>query len=110
MGSGVNAEQGVHTMLPGTHALQDSTMPFRDRLRMCFSALCATHGTVSVVSEASSVMWAAGDALVLDGRVMHRALGNQSLGAPIPMLVLRYDSAESPPPGCGRGWLLFLAR
>ena len=34
-------------------------------------------------------VWAAGDALVLDGRTLHRGLGNDSLGASIPMLVPR---------------------
>jgi len=106
----INSNSGTHQVLPGTHYLQKGMLPFRERLSRCLSALCTTHGAVSVVDESSSMAWRAGDALVLDGRVMHRARGNDSMGAAIPVLVLRYDLADSPPPGCSRWWLLYLSR
>lgn len=106
----VNADTGAYSILPGTHMLNDSSMSIRERIQRCFSALCATHGAVSVVNETSSPEWCAGDALVLDGRVLHRALDNDSFGAPVPVLILRYDLAHTPPPGCGRWTLLFMTR
>lgn len=106
----INSNSGTHQVLPGTHHLQQGTLSMRERLSRCLSALCTTHGAMSVVDDSSSMPWDAGDALVLDGRVMHRARGNDSMGAAIPVLVLRYDLADSPPPGCSRWWLLYLSQ
>jgi len=99
---------GPQELLPGTHALHVSQLSLRERLRRCLSALCATHGAVSSAAPARD--WAAGDALALDGRLLHRGLANDSLGAPIPLLVLRYDLTETPPPGCSRRWLRMMTR
>jgi len=106
----ITADTGPYAMLPGTHVLLDANMSLRERVRTCLSTLCSTNGAVSVVDKTSSFAWEAGDALVLDGRMMHCALKNDSLGAPIPVLVLRYDLSESPPPGAGRFKLLSLCR
>merc|ERR1712216_833964 len=106
----VSAERGPQAVLPGTHCLNDGTLSLRERFRRCLVALCATHGAVTGVpreGDGSTAVpcWAAGDALLLDGRTMHRALSNEYLGAPTPILVLRYDLDASPPPGCNRWWL-----
>lgn len=104
----VSQDRGPQELLPGTHALHKQELSVRERCRRCLAALCATHGAVSSSSPAPSGSprdWAAGDALVLDGRLLHRGLANDSLGAPIPLLVLRYDLVDTPPPGCGRQWL-----
>uniref|UniRef100_A0A7S1MK30 Uncharacterized protein n=1 Tax=Alexandrium catenella TaxID=2925 RepID=A0A7S1MK30_ALECA len=107
----VPQDRGPQELLPGSHALHERGLSVRERCRRCLSALCATHGAVSSAASTPSGSprdWAAGDALVLDGRLLHRALANDSLGAPIPMLVLRYDLVEAPPPGCSRRWLRFM--
>jgi len=106
----VTADRGAQEVLPGTHRLHDATASVRERLRRCLAALCATHGAASPAPGGSPTLWRAGDALVLDGRLLHRGLANDSLGAPVAMLVLRYDLAESPWPGCSRRWLRMMTR
>eukprot|EP00927_Polykrikos_kofoidii_P057825 TRINITY_DN52022_c0_g1_i1.p1 TRINITY_DN52022_c0_g1~~TRINITY_DN52022_c0_g1_i1.p1 ORF type:complete len:500 (+),score=73.71 TRINITY_DN52022_c0_g1_i1:57-1502(+) len=120
--SNVMHDRASQALLPGTHHLHDPHASVRERFGRCFSALCSSHGAVTAppnVSESASEkatklnspgLWAAGDALVLDGRVLHRGLINDGLGAPMPLLILRYDLKETPPPGCGRLRLLFMAR
>mmetsp|Transcript_92996 Transcript_92996/g.250978 ORF Transcript_92996/g.250978 Transcript_92996/m.250978 type:complete len:450 (+) Transcript_92996:68-1417(+) len=102
--SNIAADRGPQSVLPGTHHLSDGSLGLRERLRLCLKALCATHGAVASAA-APDRTWAAGDALVLDGRLLHRGLPNDSLGSPAAVLVLRYDLTASPPPGCTRGWL-----
>eukprot|EP00931_Biecheleriopsis_adriatica_P064244 TRINITY_DN39055_c0_g1_i1.p1 TRINITY_DN39055_c0_g1~~TRINITY_DN39055_c0_g1_i1.p1 ORF type:complete len:509 (-),score=96.62 TRINITY_DN39055_c0_g1_i1:36-1562(-) len=113
----VALDRGPQQVLPGTHSLHDPRLSFREGVRRCLSALCATHGAVSTAeglslspkafdSDAKHRIWAAGDALVLDAAALHRGLTNESLGAPAPVLVLRYDVREHPPPGCRRSWLV----
>mmetsp|Transcript_73596 Transcript_73596/g.204517 ORF Transcript_73596/g.204517 Transcript_73596/m.204517 type:complete len:455 (-) Transcript_73596:88-1452(-) len=103
----VEADRGPQAVLPGTHHLHDKQLPMRSRLRRCLGALSASHGALSVTAgEERAATWSAGDALVLDGRLMHRGLENDGLGSPVPFLVLRYDLASTPPPGCGRSHLL----
>jgi len=99
----VARDRGPQELLPGTHHLHATGLGLRQRLRRCLAALTATHGAVPLATDCST--WFAGDALVLDSRLLHRGLGNDSLGAPMQVVVLRYDLAESPPPGCGRRWL-----
>eukprot|EP00933_Yihiella_yeosuensis_P048035 TRINITY_DN4403_c4_g1_i1.p1 TRINITY_DN4403_c4_g1~~TRINITY_DN4403_c4_g1_i1.p1 ORF type:complete len:488 (+),score=88.35 TRINITY_DN4403_c4_g1_i1:88-1551(+) len=113
----VTLQRGPQQILPGTHALNDSQLSIRERLRQCLGSLCATHGAVTTVSQGKSsdaasaqLVWNAGDALVLDSRTLHRGLGNDSLGAPVPLLVVRYDLSSKPPPGCRRSWLLWMTR
>lgn len=114
----IGPDRGQQAVLPGTHNLHDSTLPFKERFRRCFSALCATHGAQSIVPipdpEAPilgpGAAWEAGDALVLDSRLLHRGLSNDGLGAPTAVLVLRYDQEATPPPGCARQWLLFMTK
>jgi len=106
----ISDERGPQAILPGTHHLQDGTVPLRSRLRLCLKALCSTHGVVSVAGTGRESAWAAGDALVLDGRLLHRGLPNDSLGAPSAVLVLRYDLTSSPAPGCSRRWLLLMTQ
>lgn len=101
--SNITSDRGPQELLPGTHFLSDSSLPLRERARRCLRALCATHGTV--VAASPERPWAAGDALVMDGRLLHRGLSNDSLGAPAAVLVLRYDLTRAPPPGCSR-WRL----
>lgn len=103
----VALDRGPQELLPGTHWLQDRSLPLRERLRRCLAALSATHGAVNVTGKTP---WAAGDALVMDRRLLHRGMSNDSLGAPIPVLVLRYDLVETPAPGCGRVKLLAASR
>jgi len=118
----VTNERGPQELLPGSHHLHDRELPRRERLRRCLSALCATSGVSSTApvlarqdaeeaddDEEVCSPWFAGDALVLDSRLLHRGLKNESLGAPIPMLVLRYDLVSAPPPGCSRHWLLLMS-
>lgn len=100
----VSVTTGAQELLPGSHALHDSNVPFSKRVRLCLSTLGVTHGAVS---SAEGCEWRAGDALVVDGRLFHRGTFNDSFGKSIPMIVLRYDLASAPPPGCGRLWLKF---
>eukprot|EP00929_Paragymnodinium_shiwhaense_P045301 TRINITY_DN23164_c0_g1_i1.p1 TRINITY_DN23164_c0_g1~~TRINITY_DN23164_c0_g1_i1.p1 ORF type:complete len:322 (-),score=32.87 TRINITY_DN23164_c0_g1_i1:218-1183(-) len=108
----VPADRGPQAVLPGTHALHEAALTYRQRLRLCLSALSSSHGSTSPAvanTDAlgrTSKMWAAGDALLLDSRALHRALPNDSLGAPMSMLLLRYDLLDTPPPGLGRLSLL----
>merc|ERR1712232_604745 len=91
--------------------MQWAALSLRQRLGRCLKALCATHGAVSVADAIRpAAEWIAGDALVLDSRLLHRGLANDSLGAPVALLVLRYDLAPSPPPGCSRRWLLHMTQ
>jgi len=102
----VTEDRGLQEVLPGTHYLSDSSLSMRERWSRSLNALCRTHGgVVPSVQQPAARQWACGDALVLDGRLLHRGLNNDSLGAPVPMLVLRYDLSGSPPPGCSRNWL-----
>merc|ERR1719343_374298 len=106
--SDIDTQRGPQALLPGSHHWHDSSLSLRDRLRKSLKALCSTHGAVLTAETGKS--WAAGDALVLDSRLLHRGLPNDSLGAPSAVLVLRYDLTTSPPPGCGRQWLLMMTR
>ncbi|CAK9015113.1 unnamed protein product [Durusdinium trenchii] len=103
----VALDRGLQELLPGTHVLHDPRHGLRDRWRRCLRSLCATHGGVLAMTDN---VWSAGDALVLDSGTLHRGLANDSLGAPVPVLVLRYDPKDRPAPGCRRSWLLTMTR
>eukprot|EP00928_Gymnodinium_smaydae_P040770 TRINITY_DN2761_c0_g2_i1.p3 TRINITY_DN2761_c0_g2~~TRINITY_DN2761_c0_g2_i1.p3 ORF type:complete len:227 (+),score=46.37 TRINITY_DN2761_c0_g2_i1:1807-2487(+) len=119
--STARASHGPQAVLPASHHLHDRRLPLLQRFGKCVSALAASHGAQTLVAHPSASSaaaaapdaegcWAAGDALLLDSRLLHRGLPNESLGAPFALLVLRYDLTDSPPPGCGRTFLLSMAR
>lgn len=107
----IGSNRGSQQLLPGSHHISDTARPLMQRLRKSFSALAASHGAVEVTAAGGlpDHDWQAGEALLLDSRVLHRGLQNDSLGAPVPMLILRYDFADSTPPGCSRHWLRLMA-
>jgi len=100
-------DRGPQEVLPGTHSLHDPRHNLRERWRRCLRSLCASHGGVTSITGR---VWSAGDALVMDSGTLHRGLENDSLGAPVPILILRYDPKDRPPPGCRRSWLLTMTR
>eukprot|EP00405_Crypthecodinium_cohnii_P036704 CAMPEP_0206545916 /NCGR_PEP_ID=MMETSP0325_2-20121206/12407_1 /ASSEMBLY_ACC=CAM_ASM_000347 /TAXON_ID=2866 /ORGANISM="Crypthecodinium cohnii, Strain Seligo" /LENGTH=452 /DNA_ID=CAMNT_0054044965 /DNA_START=97 /DNA_END=1455 /DNA_ORIENTATION=+ len=104
----IHHDRGSQAILPGSHRFCEGDLSLSQRLGSCFRALCESHGAIFVATPERK--WAAGDVLVLDGRVMHKGLANEGLGAPTAMLVLRYDLTDSPPPGSGRGFLRFMSR
>jgi len=110
----VPLDKGPQELLPGSHYLHDQRLPLRERVRRCLLGLCHTHGAVLTANgswnDAGKRVWAAGEALVLDSSTIHRGLPNDSMGAPVPILVLRYDLTDKPPPGCNRNWLLAMSR
>ncbi|CAE7612910.1 unnamed protein product [Symbiodinium natans] len=97
--------RGLSVFLPLSHVAPDRGP---QEVLPGFRSLCATHGAVQ--SVAGEQVWSAGDALVMDAGLLHRGLPNDSLGAPVPMLVLRYDLVDKPPPGCRRSWLLTMSQ
>mmetsp|Transcript_72972 Transcript_72972/g.219106 ORF Transcript_72972/g.219106 Transcript_72972/m.219106 type:complete len:275 (+) Transcript_72972:1-825(+) len=78
-------DNGATQLLPGSHRLASGARHALD------AAL--QHGPRIACAPLGSVV-------AYDARTYHRGLGN-STGAPRPALVLRYDSRETPPPGCG---------
>jgi len=100
-------DRGEQQILAGTHALHDSSQPVLQRIQHCLKCLFQLHGPSST-SEPTP--WKAGDAFVLDGRLLHRGADHFGWGAPTAVLLLRYDLDGRPFPGCTKTWLLFTTK
>ena len=87
----VDFQHGPTQLLPGTHCLTDS-QPWTARLASLHASLQAL-GTVQCAARA-------GDVVAYDARTMHRGMSNRS-AIPRPVLVVRFDRRETPPPGHG---------
>jgi hypothetical protein len=88
----VSFEQGPTQLLPGTHNLYEDNLPLTARMAALHSNL-QHFGTVQCAARA-------GDVVAYDARTMHRGMSNHS-PAPRPVMVVRFDRRETPPPGHG---------
>mmetsp|Transcript_12899 Transcript_12899/g.29194 ORF Transcript_12899/g.29194 Transcript_12899/m.29194 type:complete len:467 (-) Transcript_12899:32-1432(-) len=105
--SDIGRDRGTQQVLAGTHALHDHSQPVLHRIQHCLKCLFRLHGP----SEPSDpAPWRAGDAFVLDGRLLHRGADNDDFGSPSAVVLLRYDLDGRPFPGCTKSWLRFTSR
>lgn len=102
----VRADLGPQHVLPGSHALSKEGGGFFKGFIRCVEILAATRGAASASPE-GGLAWNAGDALLLDSRLLHRGLSSLSLTVSVPILIVRYDPVGAPPPNCGRHWMRF---
>merc|ERR1712007_51632 len=89
----ISADRAQQQVLPGSHWFFDKSLGMHKRLYKGFSALCRTHGAITTpcATGEATECWGAGDALVLDSRLLRRGLSNESFGAPAPLIIIRYD-------------------
>lgn len=88
--------RGVTQLVGSSHALFSTEVPIAERAR-------AALRTRLVSPELSR-----GAAVLFDSRLLHRGMGNTS-GEDRPLLILRFDAPETPPPQVGRLGTIALA-
>ena len=87
---------GTYSLLPGTHFLADKNLNIFRRLQWTFQRFLALPNTLAVTDVLADGCWRAGDALVLDNRLLVQAHENKMFKSGT-YLLIKYETPSTAP-------------
>ena len=89
---------GTQVLVPGSHFLGDSVLPWYRRIYFAAMRYRTVKRPVAVSELYEDGCWSAGDALLLDNKLLHRAHENRRFKSGT-YLLLKYETHEEAPVG-----------
>lgn len=92
-----DSRTGTYQIVPGSHFIADQKLPFLRRVSLSIQRLVDSPFPISVSELNRDGCWRAGDALVLDNRVLIKPEENKVFRSGT-YLLMKYETAQSAPP------------